>query len=174
MLCKDNEHFWRHINESLTDFEMPMYDREVGTPCVPKRTGMHPCMMLYAMDEMFHVFQGMGDNDVDEQCIVAYEILTLASLCCMEWCSCAKKCCNTLSDAYPLVDLTDVDDLEDLAWAVYDGIFIPGDPPILTGHHDGLHIITEMTCHFIFCSKTVGGGRHALHVQWHPLMLSGP
>ena len=160
MLCKDSKHLWRHVNESLADFEMPMFDREMGMPCILKR----PCMMLYAMDEMFHIFQGMGDSDVNGQRVVACKILTLASLHCMEWHGCAKKCCNTLSDAYPLVDLTDMDNLECLAWAVYDGIFIPGDPPILTGCHDWLHIITGMTLHLIF------HGSIALHVQWHPLM----
>ena len=156
-LCKDNEHLWRHVNKSLADFKMPTYDGEVGTPCILKRTRMCPRMMLYAMDEMFHIFQGMGDNNVDGQCVVAYEILTLASLHCTEQCSCTKKCCNTLSDTYPLVDLIDVDDLECLAWAVYDGVFIPGDPPILTRHHDWLCIITGMTLHLIFHGKTEGG-----------------
>ena len=155
-LCKDNEYLWRHVNESLADFEMPTYDRETGMSCILKRTRMHPHMMLYAMDEMFHVFRGVGANNVDGQCIVAYEILTLASLCCTEWCGCAKKHCNTLGNAYPLVNLTNVDNLEHLAWAVYDGVFIPGDPPVLTGHHDWSHIITGMTLHLIFHGKTMG------------------
>ena len=156
-LCKDNEHLWRHINESLTDFEMPTFDHETGTPCIQKRTGMCPHMMLYAMDEMFHVFWGVGANDVDGQCVVAYKILALVSLCCTEQHSCTKKCCNSLSNMYPLVvDLTDVDDLEQLAWAVYDGVFVLGDPPILTGHHDWSCIITGMTLHLIFHNKTRG------------------
>ena len=125
-------------------------------PCIQKRTGMHPCMMLYAMDEMFHVFQGVGANDVNGQRVVAYEILTVVSLHCMEWHGCAKKHYNTLGDTYPLVDLTDMDDLELLAWAVYDIVFIPGDPPILTRHHDWLCIITGTTLHLIFHGKTAG------------------
>ena len=108
-------------------------------------------MMLYAMDEMFHIFWGVGANDLNGKCIVAYEILALTLLCCMEWHSCTKKCCNT----YPLADLTDMDDLEPLAWVVYDSIFLPGDPPILTGHHDWLCIITEMTLCLIFHGKTM-------------------
>ena len=93
-------------------------------------------MMLYAMDEMFHIFLGVGANDLDGQRVVAYKILALASLHCTEQCGSAKKCCNTLSDVYPLVYLTDMDDLEHLALAVYYGVFIPGDPQRLTGHHD--------------------------------------
>ena len=123
-------------------------------PCNQKRTGMHPCMMLYAMDEMFHIFQGVGANNLNRQCVVAYEILALALLCSMEWCGCTK-CCNSLSDTYPLADLTDMDELECLAWDVYDGIFIPGNPPILTGHHDWSCIITGMTLHIIFHGKTM-------------------
>ena len=142
MLCKDNEHLWRHVNESLADFEMPTYDHEMGMPCNQKRTETCPHMMLYAMDEMFHIFWGMGANNLDGQHVVAYEILALESLYCMEWCGCTKKCCNSLGDAYSLVDFTDVDDLECLTWAVYDGIFIPGDQPILTitmtGHASSL------------------------------------
>ena len=134
---------------------MPTYDHEKGTPCNQKRTGTCPHMMLYAMDEMFHLFWGVGANNLDGQCVIAYEILALALLCCTEWCSSAKTCCNTLGDAYPLVDLTDVDHLECLVWAVYDGIFIPGNPPRLTGHHNWSHIIVGMTLYLIYHGKTM-------------------
>ena len=93
--------------------------------------------------------------DLGGQCIVAYEILALVSLHYMEWCGSAKMCCNTLNDAYPLVDLTDVDDLEHLAWAMYNGVFIPGDPPKLTSHHKWSCIITGMTLCLIYCGKTM-------------------
>ena len=73
MHCKDNKHLWRHVNESLTDFKMPTYDQEMGMPCILKKNRMHPRMMSTG-------------NDVDRQCIVAFEILTLASLHCMEQC----------------------------------------------------------------------------------------
>ena len=136
----------------------PTYDHEMGMPCNQKRTGTHPHMMLYAMDEMFHIFWGMAANDVNGQCVVAYGILALAFLCCMGWHGCTKKCCNSFGNAYPLVDLTGMDNLEHLAWAVYDSVFIPGNPPILTGHHDWSCIITGMTLHLIFCGKTTWGG----------------
>ena len=135
---------------------MPTYDHETGVSCNQKRTGMCLCMMLYDMDEMFHVFWGAGANDLNRQCVVAYEILALVSLCCMECHGSDKKHCNTLGDAHPLVDLNDVDDLECLGWAVYKSIFIPGDPPRLTGHHTWSHIMAGMTLHLIYCGKTVG------------------
>ena len=56
----------------------------------------------------------MGVNDADGQCIVAYKILMVASLCCMEWHGSQKKECNTLGTAYPRVNLSDMDGLEHL------------------------------------------------------------
>ena len=162
MLCKDSEHPWRHVNESLTDFKMPTYHHEMGVPCNQKRTGMHPCMMLYAMDEMFHVFQGMGTNGLNGQCIVAYEVLALTLLHCTEQCGSDKKCCNTLSDAYPLVDFNDVDDLEHLAWAVYDGVFIPGNPLRLIAHnvwwHPSMPSRPQGSCGSRGCSSCIRRG----------------
>ena len=115
---------------------------------------MHPHMMLYAMDEMFHIFQGVGPMISTGNA----SLLTRSWpwLRCTEWHGSDKKCCNTLGNAYPLVDLTDVDDLECLAWAMYNGIFIPGNPPRLTGHHDWSCIITGMTLHLIYHGKTMG------------------
>ena len=156
MLCKDSEHHWRHVKESLADFKMLTYDHEMGASCNQKRTGTCPRMMLYAMDEMFHVFRGVGANNLYGQCIVADKILALASLHCMEWHGSDKKCCNTLSDAYPLVDLNDMDGPERLAWAMYNGVFIPGNPSRLTSHHDWSRIIAGMTLHLIYHGKTVG------------------
>ena len=74
----------------VSDFEMPTYDQVTGTPCIQKRTGLCPCMMLYAMDEMFHIFRGVGANDVNGQCIVAYKILALASLLCLHSPACGR------------------------------------------------------------------------------------
>ena len=115
---------------------------------------MCPHMILYALDELFYVFQGVGTNEIDGQHIVTYEILTVASLHCMECCSSLKKPCNTLGDAYPRVVLSNVNGLECLAWAMYDGVFVPGDPPALTGHHDWSRIITGTSLCLIFHGKT--------------------
>ena len=88
-----------------------------------------------------------------------------------------KKCCNTLGDAYPLVDLSDVDGLECLACATYTGVFVPGDPPKLTSHHNWSCIIAGMTLHLIYHGKTVGehcplctvasfNAKHAMRLLW--------
>ena len=126
----------------------------MGAPIDLKRTGTHLHMMLYALDELFYMFQGVGANDIDRQHVVIYEILTVASLYCTEQHSSPKKSCNTLGDAYPRVVLSNVNGLECLAWAMCDGVFVPGDPPTLTGHHDWSHIVTGTTLQLIFYGKT--------------------
>ena len=93
---------------------------------------------------------------MDGQRVVAYEILTVASLRCMEWHSSQKKECNTLGAAYPRVNLSDVNGLVHPAWAVYNGMYVPGDPPALTGYHNWECIFTGTTLHLIFCGKTNG------------------
>ena len=149
-----SKHLWRHVNEDLADFQMPTHDHEVGMPIDLRRTGTHPCMMLYALNELFYLFWGVGTNNIDGQCIIAYEIHTIALLHCMEQCSSPKRPCNTLGDAYPRVVLSDMNGLECLAWAVYDGVFVSGDPSVLTGHHDWSRIIAGTTLHLIFHGKT--------------------
>ena len=139
--CKGSKHLWRHVNENLMDFQMPTYDQEMGAPIDLKRTGTCPHMMLYTLDKLFYVLQGVGTNDMHGQCIVAYEILTIALLCCTEQHSSPKEPCNTLGDAYLRVVLSDMNGLGHLAWAMYDGVFVPGNPPALTGHHDWSHIV---------------------------------
>ena len=118
------------------------------------RTGMHPHMMLYMLDKLFCIYRGVGMNDVDGQHIVAYQNLTIALLHCMKQCISPKKACSTLEDAYSWVVLSDVNGLECLAWAVYDGVFMPGDPLVLTSHPEWACIITGTTIHLIFHGAT--------------------
>ena len=59
-------------------------------------------------------------------------------------------------EAYPRVDLNDVDSLECLAWAVCDGIFLPGNPPVLTGHHNWQWVIARTTLRLIYRAATAG------------------
>ena len=86
-------------------------------------------MLLYALDKLFHVFRGMGANDPDGQHMVAYEILSFASLHCTEQRAKPIDPCNTRGDASTMVDVDDEKGLEQLAWAIYDGVLLPGDPP---------------------------------------------
>ena len=90
-------------------------------------------MLLYALDKLFHVFRGVGANDINAQCIVAYKILSFSLLCCTEQRGKPIDPCKTSGDASTLVDVDDKKGLQWLAWAVYDGMLLPGDPPELQG-----------------------------------------
>ena len=106
------------------------------------------------LDELFFVHKRVRANDVNGQCMVTYEILKIALLHCMEWCSSEKKKCNTLGDAYPKVNLSDVNGLEHLAWTIYDEVNMPGDQPALTGYNDWDCIAMGTLLHLIFCRQT--------------------
>ena len=72
---------------------------------------------------------------------------------CMEQCGSQKKC-KMLGADYPRVNLSSVDGLEHLTWALYDGVYMPGNPPSLTGHHDWESIIVGTTIHLIYHGRT--------------------
>ena len=132
----------------------------MGVPIDVLRTGSHPCMLLYMLDELFYVYKGVGGKDVDRQCVVAHKILKIALFHCTECHGSQKKECNTLGAAYPRVNLSDMDGLERLTWAVYDGVYMPGDLLDLTGHHDWEHIIVGTTLCLIYHGRT-----HAEHCK---------
>ena len=48
------------------------------------------------------------------------------------------------------------DSLEHLAWPVYDGVFLPRDPSMLTGYHDWQWIIAGTTLCLIYWGATAG------------------
>ena len=138
----------------IANFQMLTYERGMGAPINVLRTGSHLHMLLYTLDELFYMYKGVGGSDMDGQHVDAYKILKVASLHCMEWCSSQKKKCNTLRAAYQRVNLSDVDGLEHLTWAVYNGVYMPSDLPDLTGHHDWEHIIVGTTLHLIYHGRT--------------------
>ena len=109
-------------------------------------------VIVHARQTVLHV-QRSGKNDVDGTCAVAYEILKVASFRCMEQCGSQKKC-KMLGAAYPRVNLSSVDGLEHLTWAVYDGVYMPGNPPSLTGHHDWESLNVGTTIHLIYHGRT--------------------
>ena len=143
-------------SETAVDFSLLTFDIDDLSLCSIKCMGLCLKMLLYALDELFHVFSGMGTNDLDGQCIIVYEILCLASFHCTEHHGRPKTCHKMHSEAYPRVDLNDVDGLEHLALVVYDGIFLPGNPPVLMGHHDWQWIIAGTMLRLIYQGATVG------------------
>ena len=93
-------------------------------------------MLLYSLNELFQVFKEVGVNDINRQCIVAHKIVSLASLHCTEQRGKHIDSCKTRWTVYTWVDVHDEKGLEQLAWAIYDGVILPGDFPELQGEHD--------------------------------------
>ena len=125
------------------------------------RKGMPVARMVAANQvpwviELFHVFKDVGTNDLDRQCVIAYQILAFTLFHCMECCGGHKKCSRTHGEAYLRMDLNDVDGLEQLAWAVYNGVFLPKDLSTLPECHDWKQKIAGTILHLIFWGKMAG------------------
>ena len=56
-----------HASEGIADFDVPTFDHNDLHPCSMKLAGSCPKMLLYVLDDLFHVFWGVGANDLDEQ-----------------------------------------------------------------------------------------------------------
>ena len=140
---------------------MPTFNHEDLRPCNVKQKGTCPKTLLYAQDELFHIFLGVGANDLN----VAYEILFFMSLHCKEQQGKLKKCCYTHGEAAARVDLNDADGLECLTWAFSDGVFLPGDLLMLTGYHDWQRIIAGTMLHLISLGAT--GDEHCSTMHSH-------
>ena len=149
---KDMEKFWCFASEIIPNFYMPMLKCETLVPYNKLHEGMHPKMLLYALDKLFHVFRGVGANDLNGQCVVAYEILLFALLHCMEQRGKPIDPHSTCGDAYTVVDVDDEKALKQLVWAIYDGVLLPGHPPQLWGQHDWAQIMAG-TYHLVFWAK---------------------
>ena len=85
---KDNKKLWCNAAECLPNFYSPMYmHMPLNGRLIPVRTlctGSWPKMLSYILDELFHVYCGMGADDNNGLCIVAQEMLSLTSFHCME------------------------------------------------------------------------------------------
>ena len=146
---KDLEKFWHFTSENIPDFYMPALKKEMLVSYDKLCEGTHPKMLLYALDELFHVFRGWGENDLNGQCVVAHDILSFASLCCMEWRGKPINPCKTCGDASTMVDANAETGLKQLTWVIYDGVLLPRDPRQLQGQHDWLQIMAG-TYHLMF------------------------
>ena len=89
-------------------------------------------MLLYTLDELFYIYdQVKHHRGIDKKLVVAYEILSLAALHCMERWGWVER--TSMLDALPLVNLKDTCHLECFAWPVYDGALLMGSHPELPG-----------------------------------------
>ena len=152
-LCRGNEHLWHHVNEEVADFYTATFQRETGMAIDVLCTGYHPHVLMYALDELFFMYKRIQANNLDVLHVVAYEILEIASLHCTKQHS-SKKKCHTLGDAYPKVNLRDINGLKCLAWAIYDGVYMPSDEPALSGYNKWESIVVGTLIHLVFCGQT--------------------
>ena len=78
-----------------------------------------------------------------------------AQCCCTEQCGGKKAKGQTLGDAYPCVDFRDVVELEQLAWAIYDGVFIPSRVREMSGYQDWDCIVAHSLIPLIYQEETM-------------------
>ena len=107
------------------------------------------------LDEMFHVFKQLKEDDFNVQCIVTQEILHIAQHHCTEWRRGGKAKGQTSGDAFPHINFQDVAWLERLASAIYDRVFIPGRAPDMSGYQDWDCIVVGTLVSLIYQGKMV-------------------
>ena len=57
---KDAEKFWCFVLKNILDFYVPTLKCGTLIPCDKVCEGTHPKILLYALDELFHVIRGVG------------------------------------------------------------------------------------------------------------------
>ena len=177
---KDMEKFWGFVSENTPDLYTLTLKKGTLAHCDKRCEGMCPKILLYALDELFHVFrvfflvflvlmQMTRANDLNRQCVVAYNILLFALLCCTEQRGKSINPQKTCGDTSTMVDVEDKKGLKLLVMAIYDGVLLPGEPPQLQDRHDWVQII-DSTYRLVFQGEYI----IACHAPLHPLMLSRP
>ena len=138
--AKDNEKLWHLATKHLPNFYSPMY---TCTPLhgrlIPVKmmhVGSQPKMLLYTLNELFHVYHEMGADDDEGLHVVAQEMLSLTWLCCTEHRGKPMPSSQTSGITSTMVDVNVELLLEQLAWAIYDGVLELGHLPPLMGQHD--------------------------------------
>ena len=58
MFSKDMEKFWHFVSENTPDFYTPTLKKGTLVHCDKRHDVNHPKMLLYTLDELFHVFMG--------------------------------------------------------------------------------------------------------------------
>ena len=110
------------------------------------RDGYWPKMLLYALDELFYVFNQVKlQRGMDEKIIVAYKILCLSVLQCTEQQHGSER--KGMPDALSLLNVNDTHHLEHLVWMVYDGALLVGEWPKLPGNHPWCTVLAGLYKH---------------------------
>ena len=134
------------INENIQDFIAPTFIcSNPFNACTVRREGHHPKVLLWIMEEFFHISHDLTDMDHDGSVVLCYELMIEAERHFSikrgggAGCRCPS---STTSNATPcppdkLEDVAwnkpDSKTLERLVWSVYDGILSPGPTLKLTG-----------------------------------------
>ena len=143
------------MSELQANFKAQSYN-VVGRALAPmdkEHVGSHPKMLLFALDELSYVYQYI--DNIDMQHVVAYEMLSFTSHRCTEWHNgMPKPECDMHRPAMPHINLGDLGSLKRLAWAVYDGIYVPGNQPTLSDPRDWVCILIKTMTH-IFHGRTL-------------------
>ena len=134
------------INENISDFIVPTFI--CGNPleaCTIWHEGHHPKVLLWIMEEFFHISHSLTDVDHDGHLILCYELMMEAEHRFRIKRGGGAGCRRPLSspsNASPcprdkLEDVAwnkpDSKTLEHLVWSIYDGVLSPGSTPKLMG-----------------------------------------
>ena len=126
------EEDWKHKSEGVVSFKMPNMQRGTLQNKDILCEGYRPKMLLYTLDELFYIYDHVKRHrGIDEKLVMAYEILSLATLRCTECRGGVEK--QGMPDAMLLINLNNAHHLEHLTWAVYDGALLVGSQPELPG-----------------------------------------
>ena len=134
------------INENIRDFIAPTYLRgNPFNPCTVRREGHRPKVLLWIMEEFFHISHDLTEMDRDGRVVLCYELMIEAERRFRIKRGGGvgrRRPTSTTSNAIPcppdkLEDVAwnkpDSKTLERMVWSVYDGILSPGPTPKLTG-----------------------------------------
>ena len=134
------------INKNIQDFIAPTFIcSNPFNACTVRREGHHPKVLLWIMEEFFHISHSLTDMDHDGRVVLCYELMIEAERRFRIKRGSGAGChhpLSTTSNASPcphdkLEDVAwnkpDSKTLERLVWSVYDGILSPGPTPKLMG-----------------------------------------
>ena len=130
---------------------------QCGTLCNEDmlREGYWPKMLLYALDELFYIFdQVKWQQGTDERLNVAYKILCLSMLRCTEWQHGLEK--KGVPDALSLLNVNDTHHLECLVWMVYEGALLVGRQPELPRNCQWCTVLASLYKHIYRGHDDVG------------------
>ena len=157
------------INENIWDFITPTFIcSNPFNACMVRHKGHRPKVLLWIMEELFHISHDLTDMDHDGRVVLCYELMIEVECHFRIKQGSGTGCCrpsSTTSNAtpYPPDKLEDVawnksdsKTLENLVWSVYDGILSPGPTPKLTGPE------SYNQFHQAPCQQSFQGGPSAL------------